>query len=137
MQLQAYLNFDGTCEEALNFYKDVFNGEISDLSRFGDAPMAFSEDDKNRVMNANFTFKNNVFMASDTMPGSGAPKSGNVTMALVTTDLEETDKTFYALAEGGEIRMPLEDTFWGARFGMLTDKYGIEWMINCELPKTE
>lgn len=137
MQLQAYLNFNGTCEAALNFYKDVFGGEIVGISRFGDAPMELNEEDKNRIMNATFNFGNNTFMASDTMPGSGTPTSGNITLALVTNDVEATDRTFAALAEGGEIRMPLEDTFWGARFGMLTDKFGIEWMINCDLPKPE
>ena len=137
MQLHPYLNFNGTCEEALNFYKEVLNGEIVGISHFSEMPMEISEEDKNRVLNATFNFGNNSFMASDTMPGSGTPTSGNVTLALVTTDIDATNSTFAALAEGGKINMPLDDAFWGARFGMLTDKFGIEWMINCELPKAE
>lgn len=137
MQLQPYLTFNGTCEDALNFYKAVFNGEIIDISRFGETPMEFGEEDKNRVMNAIFKAGDIAFMASDTMPGQGTPTNGNITMALVTTDLEATDRTFAALAEDGTITMPLDNTFWNARFGMLIDKFGIEWMINCDLPAAE
>ena len=137
MQLSPYLAFNDTCEAALNFYKDIFDGEIVGLMRFGDSPMEISEDAKNRVMHATFNFGNNSFMASDSMPGQDAPDCSNITMSLGTNDMEATNTTFSALAEGGRINMPLEDTFWGARFGMLTDKFGINWMINCELPKTE
>ena len=132
MQLQAYLTFNGTCEAALNFYKDVLGGEIVGISRFGETPMEFAEEDKNRIMNAVFNFGTNTFMASDTMPGEGTPTKGNITMALVTTDIEATERTFAALAEGGQVAMPLENTFWNAKFGMLIDKFGIEWMINCD-----
>lgn len=137
MQLQPYLTFNGTCEDALNFYKAVFNGEIIDISRFGETPMEFAEEDKSRVMNAIFKAGDIAFMASDTMPGQGTPTNGNITMALVTTDIEATDRTFAALAEGGTTTMPLDNTFWNARFGMLIDKFGIEWMINCDLPTVE
>jgi PhnB protein len=137
MQLSPYLAFNGTCEAALNFYKDIFNGEIVEFMRFGDSPMEISDDAKNRVMHATLNFGSNSFMASDSMPGQDAPDCSNITMSLGTNDLEATNKTFAALSEGGQINMPLEDTFWGARFGMLTDKFGINWMINCELPKTE
>lgn len=137
MQLHPYLTFYGSCEAALNFYKTIFGGEIVGLSYFGDSPMEIGEDDKKRVMHATFNFGNNSFMASDSMPGQDAPTRSNITLSLGTDDLEATNHTFAALAEGGQITMPLEDTFWGARFGMLTDKFGIHWMINCELPKEE
>ncbi len=137
MQLQAYLTFNGNCEEALNFYKDALDGEIVGIMRFGDSPVEVGDDDKKRIMNASFKFGDNTFMASDTMPGQDGPTTSNIAMALVTTDLEATDRTFSALAEGGKITMPLDNTFWNARFGMLTDKFGIEWMINCDLPKSE
>lgn len=137
MELSAYLTFNGTCEAALNFYKDIFNGEIVGLMRFSDSPMEVGDDDKNRVMHATFNFGSNSFMASDSMPGQDAPDCSNITMSLGTDDIEATNTTFAALSEGGRVNMPLEDTFWGARFGMLTDKFGINWMINCELPKAE
>ncbi len=105
--------------------------------RFGDSPMEIPEDAKNRIMHATFNFGSSSFMASDSMPGQDVPNCSNITMSLGTEDIEATNTTFSALATGGRINMPLEDTFWGARFGMLTDKFGINWMINCELPKTE
>lgn len=137
MQLNPYLAFNGTCEAALNFYKDVLGGEIAYMQRFGDSPMEISDDAKNRIMHATFNFGGNSFMASDSMPGQDAPDCSNISMSLGTDDIEATNRTFAALSEGGRVNMPLENTFWGARFGMLTDKFGINWMINCELPKSE
>ncbi len=134
MQLYPYLTFNGNCEDAMNFYKDALNGEIIGISRFGDSPMEVSENDKNRIMNVEFKAGDIAFMASDTMPGQNGPTSSNITMALVTTNREETDRTFAALSAGGQVTMPLEVTFWNAYFGMFTDKFGISWMINCDLP---
>ena len=138
MQLHAYLTFNGTCEDALNFYKDVFDGEIVGLSRFGEAPMPMDDDAKNRVMHATLNFGDgNSLMASDSMGGQEVPSTSSITLSLSGTDLEEGTRYFEQLSEGGQVNMPFEDTFWGARFGMLTDKFGINWMINCELPKPE
>ena len=136
MQLHPYLNFGGDCETALNFYKTALDGEIVGLMRFGDSPMDLHEDDKNRVMHATFNFGDgSSFMASDSMPGQPRAVGSNITMSIGTSDLAATEKYFNQLANGGTITMPLEDTFWAARFGMLTDKFGVNWMFNCELPK--
>ena len=138
MQLFPYLNFNGDCEAALNFYQSIFGGEIVGLSRFGESPMEVSDADKNRVMNATFNFGNgSSLMASDSMPGQDVTSGSNITLCIGTEDIEATNRCFAQLAEGGLITMPLDNTFWGARFGMLTDKYGISWMFNCELPKEE
>ena len=133
MELEPYLDLGGRCEEALNFYAKVFGGEITQLNRFEDAPagMGVDPNQKQKIMHATFVSPSLKFMASDGRGGSEPPKSGNVTLSLATSDLSEVERVFNALAEGGSVEMPLEDTFWGARFGMLTDAFGIRWMLNC------
>lgn len=138
MQLTPYLMFNGQCEEALNFYAKALNGEIKDLMRFEGSPVESlaTEADKQRVMHSHFVAKDFRFMASDT--GEGGPKlnpNGMVHLSVNFDDATEQEKVFNALAEGGVAGMPLQDTFWGARFGMLTDKFGICWMLNYEKPK--
>ena len=132
---QVYLFFSGHCEEALHFYQGCFDGEITRLSRFkeGNLPNvpAHYED---KIMHAEFTSKYIDFMASDgqidqTIVGN------NIQLSLGFDSTEEQAAVFKKLVQGGDITMPLEDTFWGARFGMLKDKFGIHWMLNCELKK--
>lgn len=138
MQLTPYLMFNGQCEEALNFYAKALDGEIKDLMKFEGSPVESmaTEGDKNRVMHSHFVAKDFIFMASDT--GEGGPKlnpNGMVHLSLNCEDPGQQEKIFRALSEGGIVGMPLQDTFWGARFGMLTDKFGICWMLNCEKKK--
>jgi PhnB protein len=132
MELEPYLFLGGRCEEALNFYAKVFGGEITSLNRFEDAPgeMGVDPAHKQKVMHANFVAPSLKFMAADGRPGS-PQTSGNITLSLATSDLDEGERVFSALAEGGTVDTPLTDMFWGARFGLLTDKFGIDWMINC------
>lgn len=134
MQLEPYLFFDGTCEEALNFYKDVFGGEIEGLSRWKDMPKdsggpEVTPDTADRVMHANFRSAGVSFMASDASPGKTYGE-GAISLSLGTNDVAEAERVFNRLAQGGKVEMPMTDMFWGARFGMLTDKFGIDWMIN-------
>ncbi|HEY6325500.1 MAG TPA: VOC family protein [Candidatus Cybelea sp.] len=137
MQLEPYLFFsDGKCEEALNFYKGVFNGKIEELSRWKEMPQdaggpPVTPDTENRVMHANFRAPGVSFMASDASPGKTYGE-GPMSLSLGTGDVAEAERLFKALAQGGSVEMPLADMFWGAKFGMLTDKYGIDWMINCQ-----
>ena len=132
MELIPYLMFNGNCAEALEFYKDSLGGSIEGLSTFGEAPMPCEEADKNKVMHATFKFHNGMLMASDSM-GSRAPVPGsNVHLSLNLHDNNDMEQKFNKLADGGQVTMPLQDTFWGARFGMLIDKFGIYWMFNCE-----
>lgn len=135
MQLEPYLFFKGNCEEALNFYKGVFGGEIVGLSRWSDMPKdaagpEVTPDTADRVMHASFQSPGVSFMASDATPGKTYGE-GPISMSLGTNDVAEAERVFNALAEGGLVEMPLADMFWGAKFGMLTDKFGIDWMVNC------
>jgi PhnB protein len=135
MQLEPYLLFSGNCEEALNFYKEVFRGEIEGLSRWKDMPPGsegppVTPETENRVMHATFKSPGVSFMASDASPGK-AYGEGPISLSLATTDLAEAERVFNGLAQGGTIDMAMTDTFWGAKFGMLTDKFGIDWMVSC------
>ena len=130
-QISPYLTFNGNCAEAMNFYKSVFGGELM-MQTFGQAPMESSEAEKERIMHANLTNGDLMLMASDGMPNQPVEAGSNVTLSVQCKSKEEQEKYFNALAEGGQITMPLQDTFWGAYFGMLTDKFGMHWMFNTE-----
>ncbi len=132
-QLNVYLAFPGTCEEALNFYKTCFGGEITSMQRFGDSPVESSEEHKQKIMHAEFKADGMYFMASDGMPGQPVPSGEMVTLSINLTDGAEQERIFNCLAEGGKVTMPLGGTFWGAVFGMVTDKFGIPWMLNREV----
>ena len=129
-QLNVYLAFPGTCEAALNFYKTCFGGEITSMQRFGDSPVESSEEHKQKIMHAEFKADGMFFMASDGMPGQPVPSGEMVTLSINLTDGAEQERIFNTLAEGGKVTMPLGETFWGAVFGMVTDKFGIPWMLN-------
>jgi len=135
MQLEPYLFFGGKCEEALDFYKEIFGGTIEGLSRWSEMPPnsggpEVTPETANRVMHATFRSPSVSFMASDSSPDKTYGE-GPISLSLGTTDLAEAERVFSGLAAGGNVEMPMTDTFWGARFGMLTDKYGIDWMVNC------
>lgn len=136
MELQPYLFFSGNCEEALKFYQRIFSGEITQLSRFKEAPPdpdnPTAPEDGERVMHATFKSPDFSFMASDARPGKQYGE-GPISLSIGLTDVAIAQRIFDGLAQGGSVEMPLDDTFWGAKFGMLTDKYGIDWMINCQL----
>jgi PhnB protein len=135
-KLNPYLNFDGTAEQAIKLYEKALGAKTETVMRFGDMPDAKSSPEhKNRVMHALLHLDAGVIMISDTMPGQPAPAGGNVHVTLDFDDPVDMGRRFEALSTGGKITMPLNDTFWGARFGMLTDAYGINWMFNCELKK--
>jgi PhnB protein len=132
--VNPYLNFNGNCEEAFNFYKSAFGGEFDMISRFKDAPpgipMPANEADK--IMHVSFPIgKGTVLMGSDVPSTYGKTIFGQNVQISVSTDSEkETEKLFNALSAGGKINMPLEKTFWGSYFGMLTDKFDVNWMVS-------
>lgn len=132
MQLECYLSIaDGRCEEALAFYKSIFGGtyELSRFSERGDD--SIPEHWREKIMHSSFESGAIRFMASDGMPGSvRAVDESNVSLSLSNTDVAEGQRIFDALAQGGTVTMPFQDTFWGARFGMLVDRFGINWMVN-------
>jgi len=133
--VNPYLNFNGNTEEVFNFYKSVFGGEFSMFQRFNETPAAenLSEVDKGKVLHVSLPIGNGVLlMGSDTLESMGHTLvvGNNVSISINTESKEETDKLFKGLSDGGKIKMPLQDTFWGAYFGMFDDKFGIQWMIN-------
>ena len=133
--LNPYLAFNGNCREAMEFYRDALGGELV-INTFEEAPMEIPEDYKSKVMHATLVFGNAVVMASDSMPGTEISFRNSVALSIAALTLEEGEKMFTNISRGGTIRMPFEDTFWGARFGMCTDKFGIDWMVNVELEQS-
>jgi PhnB protein len=138
--INPYLNFEGQTEEAFNFYKSVFGGEFQVIQRFKDMPEGdkMSAEDGNKIMHVSLPIGNgNVLMGTDTLESMGQKLNvGNNFSISVSTDSEaESDQIFNALVAGGEVVMPLEKAFWGAYFGMLTDRFGIQWLVNFDYGK--
>ena len=135
MKLTPYLHFAGNAEEALNFYKNALGGEITMLSRYGDSPMPTDEDYKQKLMHSRLQFGNNLIMISDSFKGQPFSTQGNIQLSVEMENASQMDNIFNKMAEDGTITMPLADQFWGAKFGMLQDKFGVSWMFNCENKK--
>lgn len=127
--LSPYLNFNGNAAPAMKFYQSVLGGELT-LQTFGESGMAKSPEEKDRIIHA--VLKNDTlsFMASDGPPGKSVTIGDNVHMSIVGSDMSTLTKYFNGLAEGGKIDMLLAKQFWGDTFGMLTDKFGVHWMVN-------
>jgi len=127
------LLFDGQAEEAFNFYKSVFGGEFSNLQRMGDlpTPMEMPESEKGKILHMALPIGESILMGMDMPAGRGTVNAGNnFFVTLNTSSEEETDELFKKLSDGANIMMPLEKQFWGAYFAMLTDKFGIQWMLS-------
>jgi PhnB protein len=132
MKLIPYLNFAGNTEEALDFYQKVFEGTVSDLNRFGDM-MPAEANYQDKIMHARLAFGDNMLMFSDGMPGQPVDHGNGIYLSIGLDNEAKARSIFDQLGEGGNITMPLEKQFWGALFGQVKDKYGISWMINCEV----
>ena len=133
--VNPYISFAGNCEEAFDHYKSVFGGDFAAQMRWGDNPdcAQMSDEDKNQIMHVALPVGGTVIMGSDTPASMGGVERGNgFSVAIGSNDLDESQKIFDGLSDGGTITMPLQKTFWGATFGMCTDKFGIAWMINCD-----
>jgi PhnB protein len=131
--INPYLTFDGNCGEAFEFYKSVFGGDFLTMMRFGDMDTGqpINESEKNRVMHVALPIGPSILMASDIPAAMGPLTNGNNFSISINVDSEaEADKIFAGLSEGGKVTMPMGKTFWGAYFGMFTDKFGVQWMIN-------
>jgi PhnB protein len=133
MDLITYLTFAGNCEEAINFYKEILGAELLHISHMGEGQMEVPESVKGKVMHARLKIGENDLYMSDNFDPSSIKPGNNVSLSLQTDNLSQTESLFEKLSAGGKVVMPLQDTFWGARFGMFTDKFGIQWMMNCEL----
>ena len=135
MNAITYLTFNGNCRDAMIFYERCFGGELH-LMPFSDAPGNFPKEAKDRVMHASLVKDGiPVVMASDSMPGGSVTTGDNFSICLSPKSPEELERLFNALGEKGTVTSPLQDTFWGARFGTLKDQFGINWMFNYEKPK--
>ena len=131
-----YLTFDGNAAEALGFYTEVLGGEEIYRQCFGDSPMKedIPEEFHERMMHISIRLPSGTLMASDAGPWSpyeGSVRSCGLSLPFEAKDLETARKVFQALSEGGTVKMPFENTFWAKGFGMLVDRYGVSWMINC------
>ena len=141
--VNPYLVFNGDCEEAFNFYKNVFGGDFKFLGRFSDMPEAdckdLPEEAKNKIMHVSLPIsKETILMGSDANPNMGGINTGNnVSLSIGTDSKQEADTIFNSLSKGGKVTMPLQDTFWGSYFGMLEDKYGFIWMVGYDSVKQQ
>ena len=137
MKVQAYITFGGRCEEALEFYKKSIDAEVTGLMRWKDSPdaaMKVPPGFEEKIMNAAFRIGETHLMADDGMGPKQAEFKG-MSLVIEAADDAEAKRVFTALGEGGNVTMPLMKTFWTSSFGMLTDKFGVPWMVNVEAPK--
>lgn len=138
--INPYLTFAGTCEEAFNFYKSVFGGDFAYIGRFNEMPPMddencgpMSDEDGKKIMHVSLPIsKETILMGSDSLASWGqvTVQGSNFAVSINTSSTEEADRLFDGLSAGGQVTMPLQKTFWGAYFGMFTDKFGIHWMLN-------
>lgn len=135
--INSYLIFNGNCEEAFTYYKKVFKAEYGVISRYKDMPQTegcdtIPEKWVEKIMHVSLLVNGHVFlMGGDTNPNFGAVGFGtNYHLSVSADGREEADRLYTELSEGGTVVMPITDTFWGDYFGMLTDKFGIRWMVN-------
>jgi PhnB protein len=128
-ELNPYLNFNGNAAEAMRFYHSILGGELK-MQTFGEANMAQNPVDTDKIVHADLKGVGISLMASDTMPDRPATFGNNVHISLTGQDHERLAKIFNGLAKGGRVDMPLAKQFWGDTFGMLTDKFGVHWMVN-------
>jgi PhnB protein len=131
--IYVYLTFDGNCREAMTFYANALGAEVQ-MMTFADAPQCPAAA-KDRIMHARLAKGEAVLMASDTMPGMAFTQGNHSSISVDCESAAEVDRFVAALGAGGKVTVPAQDMFWGAYFGMLTDKFGLNWMFNFDKPK--
>jgi len=133
MQLNPYLFFNGQCEAAFRFYERCLGGKIEAMLTYAGTPAEehVPSEWRNKIMHARLTVGDQVLMGSDAQP-ERYQKPGGFSTSFQTKDPAEAERVFNALIENGKVNMPLQQTFWAARFGMLVDQFEIPWMVNCE-----
>lgn len=140
-QINPYIHFNGNAEEAFTFYKSVFGGEFSNISRFKDLPIpghSISENEANKIMHIALPIgTSSVLMGSDTpeFMGRHNENENRSKISINADSKQEADHLFNGLSAGGKVEMPIADSPWGSYFGMFRDKYGIEWMVNFDQQK--
>jgi len=134
MRLNPHLAFDGRCREAFEFYKRCLGGEILTMLAYGDSPMSEQApaEWRGKILHATLTVDGNIVLyGADAMPGAYQPPRG-FHLAVAIKEPAEAERVFRELAENGTVQMPLQKTFWAVLFGMVTDRFGVSWEINCE-----
>jgi PhnB protein len=133
MRVNPYLTFNGNCEEAFKFYAKVLNAKIDAMLPHAGTPAEehVSPEWRNKIMHACMSIGDTKLMASDA-PSEHFDESKGISVALHPKTPAEAERIFSALSEGGTVKMPIQETFWATRFGMLTDRFGTPWMINCD-----
>ena len=135
MNVNPYLVFDGTCREAFEFYAKVLGGKIMAMMTHGDMPsdQPRPPEHRDKILHARMAIGDKLLMGSDASAERYKPMQGFM-VTLGIDDPAEAERVYDALSEGGNVEMPLTETFWAKKFGMLTDRFGTPWMINCEKP---
>lgn len=130
MQIIPALVFNGDCEEALLFYKYCFGGEITYLERYRDAPVENNPDFGEKILHAKFEFDGNTLYASDSFGGKKVATGENLSLTIEFDFKDQLSEVYEKISEGAKIKTPLQDSFWGTSFAILTDKFGIMWSLN-------
>lgn len=134
--VNPYISFKGTCREAIEFYKSALGAEVLFMQTMGDSPMAGMGAPADAIMHASLKIGGStVMMSDDPSPSSDSGGGSNISLAIGLDDPPKAKVYFDSLAAGGTVIMPLEKTFWAEAFGMVTDKFGVRWMVNCDAPK--
>lgn len=134
MKISPYLIFNGDCRAAFTFYQQCLQGQLEAMMTFGETPAAehVPKEHHDLIIHTCLKVGDQMLMASDTTPDRPTPGMSGCSISLNVDNIAEAERVFNALADGGKVEMPLEATFWAARFGMLVDRFGVAWMVNCE-----
>ncbi len=134
MAIDVYINFNGNCREAVEFYAQVFGTEQPQIMTFGETPpnpeFALPEEAKNLVMHTRLNIQGSTVMFSDVFPGMPFVEGNNISLSIGSKNMDEIKSLFYKLKEGGTVGMDLQETFWSKCYGSVKDKFGIEWQLN-------
>ena len=132
MKMNPYLSFQGDCEAAFKYYEQHLGGEMGAIFRYGGTPLSGSvpPDWADKIMHGSITIGGQTLQAADVAPLQYESPQG-FSMTLQITSTADAERMFEALASGGQVRLPLEKTFWAERFGMVTDRFGVPWVVNC------
>lgn len=137
MPVQAYVNFDKQCEEAVNFYSNVFQTPVVEMIRYGDMPnpdYPMDEAAANLLMHAELKIEGDIVMFGDFFPGTQSVFGNNVQLTVVTNDPEKTKRYYELLKEGGQVEMELQETFWSPLYASIIDKFGVYWQFSTSKP---
>ena len=135
MQMNPYLSFNGKCEEAFKFYEKALGGKLIIMMKYADGPdgKQTPPEFRDRVMHARLALGDELLMGADAPPQTYEPMTG-FCVTLNPKEPAEAERIFKTLAKNGSVKMPIQETFWAQRFGMLIDQFGTPWMVNCERP---